>query len=285
MNLKNTTIVISCCLFLILIISVGKIANAEEPLTLWIHPFLPSTQLITRFNPIAEYLSEKVGQPITVKISESYQSHIERVGKDKVDIAYMGPAPYVKMTRKYGKKPLLASVEVRGKSFFFGMIVVPKNSPLQSLSDLTGKSFAFGDRNSTMSHIVPRYMLMKAGVGVDTLASYNYLKAHHNVALGVLGGYYDAGALKETVFYTYEDRGLRTLAKSPPIPVHLFVTKSDFPPEIIETLRGALLDLKSDKRGPEILKSIKNTITGMMPVKDEAYDSLREIIKTVAITE
>ncbi len=274
-RLFNKTIL---CYILFLLLS-QESANAQDPLTLSVHPYLPATKLIKRFNPLAKYLSKTINRPISIKIQKSYQSQIESTGKDLADIAYLGPASYVMVTDSYGKKPLLARLEIKGASVFHGMIIVRKDSPVQTLGDLINKSFAFGDPNSTMSYLVPKFMLMKAGVSVESLKEHNFLNSHHNVALGVLGEYYDAGGVKEEVFYEYQQRGLRMLAKSSPISEHVFVTRSSLPVKTIQKLRKAFLGLNDYEHASNILTSIKKTVTGMATVVDEDYDSLREILK------
>ena len=276
---KLSIITVLCVLLLCAHLTAPKITAAQEPLVFWIHPYLPATELIKRFTPLARYLEDKLSRPVTIKIEKSYQAHINRVGNDEFDIAFMGPSSYVNMSGAYGKKPLLARLVVRGKPVFFGMIIVRTDSPINNLKDLRGKSFAFGDPNSTMSHLVPRYMLKKAGVGLNDLKKYEFLHTHHNVALGVLGGYYDAGGVKEEVFRQYRERGLRMLAKSPPISEHPFVARTTLPTTLVEALRKAFLELNGNDRGPAVLTSIKKSVTGIAPARNEDYDTLRSVMR------
>ena len=250
-------------------------AWAEEPLTLWVHPYLPATELIKKFTPLADYLSKKCNKTIRVNVSKSYKSHIERVGEERMDLAYLGPASFVKVISKYGEKNLLARLEVNGSPIYHGMIVTGEDSHIKSLNDLKGKSFAFGDPNSTMSHLVPRYMLLEAGVSIDDFKKVNFLGSHNNVALGVLGGYYDAGGLKEGVYFKYQERGLKLLAESPPISEHVFVVRKDMPQSCIDILRQAMFELKD----PAILTPIKSSVTGLVPVKEEDYNYLISVLK------
>jgi phosphonate transport system substrate-binding protein len=208
-----------------------------------------------------------------VKVSESYKSHIERVGEERIDLAYLGPASFVKTIDTYGEKTLLARLEVNGTPVYHGMIIARQDSPIATLDDLTGKSFAFGDPNSTMSHLVPQSMLMEAGVGIDTLKT-AFLGSHNNVALGVLGGYYDAGGVKEGVYYKYRERGLKLLATSPPIAEHLFVVRKNLPQATVDILRQSMFELKEK----DILISIKKSVTGLVPVAVEDYDYLFSVM-------
>lgn len=256
-------------------------AVAYEKLQLWVHPYLPATELVKRFTPLAEYIEKKTGIPISVHISQSYQQHIQRVGENRFDLGYMGPAPYVKMTADYGSKPLLGRIEVNGKSFYSGVIAVRQDSSITSLSQVKREKLAFGDENSTMSHYVPCYMLHQAGVKVHHNYMGEFIRSHRDVALGVLGGYYDAGALKESVFLEYKERGLRAIASSPAIPTHLFVARDSMPIDLLAAVNRALLQLDSEKQKNKILQPIKQSITGIIPARDEEYDEVREIVTTV----
>lgn len=256
-------------------------ARGEQPLKLGVHPYLPATELVEKFTPLAKHLAQKTRRGVVIHISKDYQEHLEKAGRDEFDIAYMGPASYVSMVDAYGQKPLLARLEVAGKPEFRGMIIVQKDSPLKDLSELKGRKFVFGDPNSTMSYIVPRYMLFLAGIKLNQLKSYKSMSNHNNVALAVLAGDFDAGAVKEGAFNKYKDRGLRILALSPAISEHVFVASSKLSPALLKTIASALLALKGDPGGKKILASIKPTVTGMVPARDRDYDNLRIIIKTV----
>ena len=256
-------------------------SSASGDLTLWVHPYLPATELTARFTPLTTYLSEKLKRTVSIRVQKSYQAHLDFVGRDQADIAYLGPVSYIHMKDQYGPKPLLAKFEVNGNPFFYGMIIARKDSGINTLGDLVGKSFAFGDPNSTMSHIVPRGMLINAGIAIDTLQRYDFLNSHHNVALAVLGGYFDAGGVKEEVYYEFEEKGLFMVAKSPPIPEHLFVTRSNLPQELISQIRSHLVNVEKSPNKENILKSMKSSVTNLLPVVDQDYDQLRDIIKSL----
>lgn len=268
-------------LFVFCILSPATSAHAAEGLTLWIHPYLPATELIDRFSPLAQYLSEKLDRPVSIRIQQSYQAHLDFVGRDQADIAYVGPVSYLRITEQYGPKPLLAKLEVNGAPFFHGMIITRVDSGIHALSDLAGKSFAFGDPNSTMAHIVPRAMLHNAGIPVESLGKHDFLTSHHDVALGVLGGYFDAGAVKEEVYYEFEKKGLKMVAQSPPIPEHLFVARASLPRELVEEIRLLLVSIGQSPDKTAILRSIKADVTNLLPVIDQDYDTLRRLVQSV----
>lgn len=258
-------------------------APEAGPLILAVHPYLPHEELMQRFLPLARYLGNRIDRKILVRVGRDYEEHETHIGNNQVDIAFMGPASYVKMTECHGVKPLLARLEVKGKAVFRGAVVTRADSGIARLGAMKGRHFAFGDPLSTMSHLVPRYMLLQAGIGLQDLADYKYLGSHSNVALGVLSGDFDAGAVKEEVYRKYESRGLRVMAWTPTLSEHLFVVRDTLPPATVQELRDALLALGDPETegGRWILGSIKSGVTGMARVQDSDYDNLRLILYTL----
>jgi len=255
--------------------------ESDQPVVLAIHPYLSFQELKKRYKPLADHLEKTLNKEVVIRIGRNYDEHITYVGKDQVDIAYMGPAAYVQMAEKYGKKPLLARLSINGEPVFRGYLVTSSNSDLQDIQSLRGKRLAFGDPKSTMSHFVPRHMMLEAGIDVDMLEDYQFLGSHKNVALAVLSGAFDAGAVKEGVFNAFKPRGLTSIAGSDPFSEHLFVARSDAPEEFVETVRNALYQLSGTAAGRAILRTIKQSVTALVPVEDSDYDNLRAVLETL----
>ncbi|MBT9614289.1 MAG: phosphate/phosphite/phosphonate ABC transporter substrate-binding protein [Burkholderiales bacterium] len=254
----------------------------QPPLILAVHPYLPSAEIQQRFAPLADYLSKQLGRQVQVRVGPNFEQHIEAIGINSVDIAFMGPASYVKMVACHGAKPLLARIEIKGKPIFSGYIITRADSALRTLADLRGRRFAFADLDSAMGTVVPRYVMQQAGVGLKHLGAYQHLGGYEDVALGVLNGDFDAGAIRREVFDELAPRGLRVLAKLPEVSEHLFVTRADLPANQVRLLRQALLQLKHAPNGAAILRAINKDMTAMAPVVDADYDSLRKLQRAFA---
>jgi phosphonate transport system substrate-binding protein len=270
-------------LLLVLFSSSSSSAEQEnQTLTLGIHPFLPAHEIIKKFTPITTYLVKETGLNIETKVGTNYDEHIDQIGADRIDIAFMGPVSYINLLEKYGKKPLLARLETNGKSTFQGHIVVHEDSPIKTLSALKGKTIAFGNSNSTMSYVVPHFMLQRAGVfDENSHKEHVFLNNHINVALAVLTGDFHAGAIKPAVYQKYKAKGLRSLAVTPDIPEHLFIARSGLSQSKIDRLRSAMLNMANSKQGLAALKSLKSSLSGLVNIKYDDYDKLREIIKNI----
>lgn len=280
---RRSTALLLVMLFLALVFCPQELrAEPRSALTLGVHPFLSATETINKFTPLAEYLSRKLNREVKIYVSKDYASHVERFASGGADIAFFGPASYVELTEKYGQQSVLAVMQVQGgKTTFQGVIFTRDASPIKTLSDLKGKRVAFGDAMSTMSHYIPTYMLIESGVNEADLAASAFLGNHDNVAMAVLGGEFDAGALKLDVFEKYKKKGARAVAYSDDYTEHLFAARWGLAPQTVEEIKSALLALAGSEEATKILTPINSRATGLMPVKDSDYDNLRNVLSTL----
>jgi phosphonate transport system substrate-binding protein len=247
-----------------------------------VHPYRPHTELKQMFQPLANYLSMQLGQKVEVRIGDSYQSHHDAILKGDVDFAYIGPSLFIRLTHRNRDIPILACLEVNGKPTFTGKIIVNDKSGLDNIEDLKQRQFAFGNESSTMSHLVPRQMLFEAGIDLSDLAGYRYYSNHNNVALAVLAGDADAGAVKEAVFEKYKKYGIVAIETSDEIPEHLFVGTLKTDIGLLEDLKDALLHLNQNNQATEsVLKPIKKTATALVRTDYADYIVLRSILNTL----
>jgi phosphonate transport system substrate-binding protein len=247
-----------------------------------VHPYRPHNELKQMFQPLAEYLSMKLGREVEVRIGDTYQSHNEVILAGEVDFAYIGPSLYLKLTRS-GNIPILARLEVSGKPTFTGKIIVSDKSGLNRLEDLRQKQFAFGNRSSTMSHLVPRQLLYEAGIDLDDLAGYRYYSNHNNVAMAVLAGDADAGAVKEAVYDKYKKYGIVAIKTTEEIPEHLFIATLKTDPQLLNALKSALLSLNQENSVTmSVLKPIKKTATALVQADYGDYEVLRGILNALS---
>lgn len=233
-----------------------------QPIVFGVLPYLPAAELAERFRGLADTLRQALGRPVALSVAPDYQSLVERIGRDEVDLAYVGPAPYLAVEDRFGPKTVLGRLEVRGSATFRGVIVVRADSPVRSLADLAGRSVAFGDPASTMGHLVPRRLLQEAGIGLEALSGHAFLGSHKNVAVAVLMGEFDAGAIKDGVLEQYRDRGLRALVHTPPISEHFFVATRRLDDATAERARRTLRDLAASRDGRAALDAITPGVTG-----------------------
>jgi len=252
--------------------------NANAELVLGVHPYRSVDKINAAFTPLAEYLSTKLDEKVTIRVGRSYDDHVNAIGNNIIDIAFLGPTLYLDLVQHFEDKPMLARLEVNGEPVFFGDIIVPEKSSLTSLKELEGKIFAFGDPKSTMSSKVPQYMLMQNGVSKTKLKEFMHLQSHDDVALAVLSGFADAGAVKHAVLNKYRSQGIRSLAETPKISEHLFVARSNLSEKRTNEIRKAMLSLDDVK----VLSALKKKTSALVKVQASDYKNLKKIISTLS---
>lgn len=170
-----------------------------------------------KFSPLAEYLSAQLGDTVTLRIGENYEEIETALSTGDIQFAYIGPVGAIKVNHQNKRVIPIVKVVKQGSPFYKSYVVAPKESSITNLSELKGKVFAFGDKGSTSSYLVPKYLLSKSGVRMGDLEGHLLTGSHSNVVRAVLEGKAAAGGVKESVALKNENK-LKFLNISKPIP-------------------------------------------------------------------
>ena len=252
------------------------LVEAKDKLIMGVHPYKPPVEVHKIFKPIAEYIAKETGKQIEVQIGQTYEDAVTKIGTGVFDFAYLGPTLYVDAQKQYGLVPL-AMVANNGIPTFHGVIAVKKGGATTSLAQLKGKKFAFGERHSTLNHVIPLWMLLNAGVKLTDLKEHGFLKTHDNIAMNIIRGAFDAGGLQPDIAEKYRAQGLEVIATSPELPEHVFVATKSLDAATAKAIQNAL---NSEKAAP-VLKGIKGSISGAPKFTDADFNMLRKIMTEV----
>ncbi|MCW8964869.1 MAG: PhnD/SsuA/transferrin family substrate-binding protein [Gammaproteobacteria bacterium] len=228
-----------------------------------------------RLSPLTMYLSEVLNRTVSLRLSPNMGDAIHEISNANVDIAYLTPVAYLE-AHKRGNAKLIARTVTNGKAFFRLMIVVKQDSPIQSVNQLIGKSFAFGDQKA----LLQRAVVVGSGVKLMDFEEYKYLGHYDNIARAVSIGDFDAGILKDTTALKWEKKGLRILYASPALPPYNISVSSKVDDDTLKSLKKAFLSL--DPGNPEhmkIIKALDKKYDGFAPTSDAEYDVVRQLIK------
>jgi phosphonate transport system substrate-binding protein len=118
---------------------------AGEAIKIGMIPDAGATQVsIDQKKPLRDYLAAAIGQPVDLIIPTNYNATVEALGNGSLDFAYLGGLTYLKAHAIYGVTPLVQRDSDRQ---FHSLFITQTGSSIQSLADLKGKNFAFGDIN------------------------------------------------------------------------------------------------------------------------------------------
>jgi phosphonate transport system substrate-binding protein len=259
-----------------MVMSVATVVQADS-LILGVHPYLSTTELHARFEPLCTYLSERTGDDVELQVAPTFNALIDALLQGQVDVAFMGSSNYVLLSRRSTQLVLLGRLHNR-EGQLHGAIVVPQDSPLQRVDDLRGRQIAFVSPDSTMGYRLTTCVLQQAGIHADDLAGWQFLHNHENVAYAVLGGFFDAGSVKQEILRDPRFGHLRVLVPLPAVADHLFVAckGARLSGERLHTFQQILLSLNETPRGRELLQGIRDDVIAIQPVEDAVYDRLRQ---------
>jgi phosphate/phosphite/phosphonate ABC transporter binding protein len=245
-------------------------------------PLEAPAEMYRRFSPLMQYLQEALGMNFELRVASSFEAAVKELGEGITNLCYMTPSTYILAHRSYGAEVLVKALR-DGKPFHHSVIISRRDGPVKELKDIKGRSFAFGDVNSTSSHIVPRAMLLEEGIELKDLSYYNYLGHHDDVAQAVLKGEFDAGGLMESTAHKYREQGLRFVKFSLEIP-EFNICVHGLEPGMAQAIKEALLALRpDDARGSRVLASIEPSYTGFAEAEDEDYNQIRLMMSKIGM--
>lgn len=117
-----------------------------------------------RYKPLAEYLSDKLGINVKIKLLDSYGSIYDEIKNKTIDGAFFGSFNYVLTQARTDIEPMARPVETGENSSYRGIIFTRKDSGLTvNVKTWKGKKIALVHEVTTAGYIFPRWNLRKHG--------------------------------------------------------------------------------------------------------------------------
>jgi phosphonate transport system substrate-binding protein len=262
----------------------SRVQAAETPVQIGMVPDAGATQVsIDEKAPLRDYLERAIGARVELIIPTNYNATVEALGNGSLDFAYLGGLTYVKARARYKVIPL---VQRESDVQFHSLFITRASSSINSLKDLRGKTFAFGDINSTSGHLMPYAALKQSGISLGSDFSFRYTGSHPATAKAVEAGTVDAGAIDETVYRSMLSQGqldgakLRVFYTTPPFIDYVWVAREGASEESREKFAKAFLSLDPE-RDAKVLAILRGT--RFRRASDGEYENLRQIARELKL--
>jgi phosphonate transport system substrate-binding protein len=254
----------------------------EGDLTLGVFPRLSAGETTTRYTPLAEHLSERLGRKVVLVTSKDFQSFWRGVEGQRYEIVQFNQYHYVRSSKSY---QVVAHNKEFGKDTLAGVLYVRKDSGITELRQLKGRTVLFGGGEDAMfGYIAPVYLLLQAGLSKDEFIS-QFASNPLNSVIGVYRKQADAAGSGDGVIgqpavkSAINTDELTTLAVSEQL-LHLpWAVKRAMPAQLRQSIQSILVDLEASEEGKKILKSAM--LTGIGKAEDKDYDPHRRMIRAV----
>lgn len=199
--------------------------SPDNPLRVLMVPADTGTNDITQdYKPVFDGITKHYGIHFDIKAGNSYAAVVEGMCNDQADIAWFGASTYGEANNRCGVE-LLAVDVLKGDSSYYSGIFVKKDNGIETISDLKGKSVAFGSTSSTSSFNFPVAMIIAAGIDPVKDLKKVIVAGSHSASIAALAeGKVDAAAASYNSFGKAVKNGaidpdkFQPLAKSQPIP-------------------------------------------------------------------
>lgn len=253
-------------------------ASKAKTLRLSMIPTTDPGKVIRESQPLVAYLEKEIGGKVEMTVPTNYAAVVEAIASDQVDIAFLGGFTYVQASKRSGVVPLVQRERDRN---FHSLFITQKDSGINSLEDLKGHKFAFGDVNSTSGHLMPEYFMREAEVDMDVISGALYSGGHDATAFAVANKKVDAGALDEAVFQKMvsenklDSTQVRVFYTTPPFFDYVWASRKSLDPKIAEAFSAAMLKLDGSDATQKVILDLLSA-SKYVKAEDSDYNKLRQ---------
>ena len=244
-------------------------SHAAQEYSFGIVPQSNGSKLSKLWSPILQYLEQHTDLKLRFATTRNINSFERRIADGKYDFVYMNPYHY---TMAHEKQGYIAIAKAKNKRLK-GIIVVAKDSPYSSISDLDNTEMAFPS-NAFAANLVPSSALHKADLNFKS----KYVSSHDSVYRNIARGRYPAGGGVMRTFNNtspeYRNK-LKVLWKSKGYTPHAFAVHPRVPKSVAEKLQNALLEMEQDPKGKALLKKIR--LKGIEKGIDRDWNDVRAL--------
>lgn len=234
-----------------------------------------------KMKPLVDYLSERLGIPVTFRNGADYAAVTIAMQSEQVDMGWFGPGSYLDAHDQAGAEAIVKENSLTAGDGYFSVIIAKKGSGLESIEDLQGLEFAFVDPGSTSGFRVPMYSFCtQLGIEPKDYFKRTYFAGtHENVILGVMNGSIQVGATYDLGIVNAVNKGqvkeddFDIIFTSDKIPASPMAIRGALPESLKQEVQKALVEF-DDK---EFLEGLG--FSGFLETNHEEYELFREINK------
>ncbi|MDH3229402.1 MAG: phosphate/phosphite/phosphonate ABC transporter substrate-binding protein [Alphaproteobacteria bacterium] len=229
---------------------------------------------LDRLRAMADYLAVHLADSgisgVDVLITESPERMRSLLQEGKVDLFSETAFVALDFMNDGTARPLLREWK-KGVAQYHSVVVVRKDSGLESLNDLVGRKFAFEDPGSTSGYLMPRAALEDAGLKLwqlpdprnpvpDGAVGYSFARGEVNVIAWVNRGLADAGAVNNLDWIDPETapsglkNELRVIHETEPVIRSLILARPSLDDALCDRIKAILETMHDSDEGRAVLK-------------------------------
>ncbi len=230
-------------------------------------------ELLNPFEPFGKLnpaLTQAVGRPVVNDLCFPFQLE-PNLTLGLAQLAYLSPADYARLPNPDKFRVIAVSADAQKRSARGGLLIVKRESPVQAVADLRGKSLVFGPPSDARTHQAALLMLQQNGIqrgdlSLEPLPLPGTLKTRpksKDVIDTVLAGGGDGGFIDEAAWEELPDTSasgparnrLRVIGRTAALPDRLFIASPTLDAPTADGLIRFLIE--AAEKHPETLTPMK----------------------------
>jgi len=264
-----------------------KTDSDQRPILIALASVISPHETIGYYRKIADYVSNKTGRQAILIQRKTYAEVNMLLANGDVDIAFLSTGAYSSY-RGMNEIELFVMAEHLGNSLYTAEIIVPKDSPTQTMNDLEGKVFAFTDPLSYSGHmVIEEYLRMNNTIPEKFFKRYFYTYSHDKSLWAVANKVAD-GASFDSQIYEYAKiktpeltNNVRIIASMGPAPTGPVVISKKLRPDQKEQLRHIFLTMHED---PEVSEALQGLVIDKFIIPTPSlYEPLRNLYERSSV--
>jgi phosphonate transport system substrate-binding protein len=242
-----------------------------------------------RHHLLVEYLSQATGLTIRQVFPDTFDEHMNMVGRGEIDISFSNPFVYVQIAGRYGARAFARIVEGEGEINFRGQVICRADNPqIKTPKDLKGKRLIAVDPYSAGGYLYPWAWLLEQGLRKKDFLEIAFAPGpggkQEKVVMAVYSGKYDLGLIRERTLSILAGKidlkQIRVLAHSRWYPGWVYAARRGLDPAVLAKIKDALLAL--DMKKPDQRRILEKAgFTGILPAADADYEAVRRLAEAV----
>ena len=258
---------------------------STRPLRFAAIPLLDKADVIQQFAPFCDYIATITQRPVELVYYESYQTLLDELASNNIDLAYLGPLPYAALTSKNaGFEPVVRFINSNGSTSYTCALVTFGCDTARPGAEKP--TIALTQPYSTCGYLYTQKLLKTCSIDIEQ-SNYYYAGHHTTCCLDVINGKAQLAGVKTSIARQYADLGLHIIAQSEPIPGFLLVANCHtLSKHAIEQIKAQLLQLDSrhNQNDAQIMATWGDMLRhGIIKAKDADYQGIRELFQQTLI--
>jgi phosphonate transport system substrate-binding protein len=237
-------------------------------------------RLFEIYGPLTAYLTARIpGVHFRLEASRDFPSFDNKLFNRQLQFALANPYQTCRALN-HGYRVF---AKLGDDSDFRGIILVRRDSGVEKVSDLKGKSVSFLSQTTLGTTMLPQYYLHTHGLDVNTDIRSLYVGTHESSIMNVYHRFAAAGATRPGPWaafqrlYPNEARELVVKWETESLPHLGLLARDDVPQSLVDKVAALLFALEDTEEGRKILDGIP--ITHIASATNETYEPARAFLR------